>query len=85
MHRWSSGQIIPWETFHAFDLSLGKSEDEIRQRYETTHDHRLTYRGVTAYAGASHWQFTAYKAVMRSSCPSAWTAPWGRCASSTSA
>ena len=52
-----TGQFIPFEVFREFDLSLGQSEEEIRQHYETTQDVRLTYPGVPAIAGASHWQF----------------------------
>src|SRR5512142_2550117 len=47
------GQIIPYETFREFDLSLGQSEEEIKQHYETSADVRLSYQGVSAIAGAS--------------------------------
>jgi glycosyltransferase involved in cell wall biosynthesis len=55
------GSFIPWEVFRDFDLSLGQVEADIRKRYEETQDYRLTYRGVSAQAGASHWQFVGYK------------------------
>ena len=73
-----SGQIVPWETIHAFDLSLGQSEEEIRQRYAVTRDHRLTYRGVSAFAGASHWQFSAYKSVLQQFLPFSMERPMGQ-------
>jgi glycosyltransferase involved in cell wall biosynthesis len=73
-----SGQIIPWETIHAFDLSLGQSEEEIRQRFETSRDHRLTYKGVHAFAGASHWQFTAYKSLLQQFLPFSMDRPMGQ-------
>ena len=56
-----SGDFIAYSTFREFDLSLGQSEDEIRAHYERSTDQKLTYNGLTALAGASHWQFTAYK------------------------
>lgn len=55
------GSFIPWEVFRDFDLSLGQKEDDIHKRYLETADYRLTYRGLSAHAGASHWQFVGYK------------------------
>jgi glycosyltransferase involved in cell wall biosynthesis len=73
-----SGQLVPWETIHAFDLSLGQSEEEIKERYEVTRDHRLTYRGVSAFAGASHWQFSAYKSTLQQFLPFSMDRPMGQ-------
>lgn len=72
------GQFIPWEVFREFDLSLGQSEEEIRQRYETTQDVRLTYRGVQAIVGASHWQFTACKSTLARFLPFEMNRPMGQ-------
>ena len=72
------GQLIPWEIFLEFDLSLGQSEEEIRQRYESTRDVRLIYRGVTAFAGASHWQFTAWKSTLQAFLPFSMDRPMGQ-------
>ena len=58
------GQFIPWETFLEFNLSLGQTEEENRKVYAETSDWRIRYKGVTAMAGASHWQFTAYKSAL---------------------
>jgi glycosyltransferase involved in cell wall biosynthesis len=55
------GQFIPWETFLEFNLSLGQTEEENKKVYAETRDWRISYKGITAIAGASHWQFTAYK------------------------
>lgn len=72
------GKLVPWEVFLEFDLSLGQSLEEIRQHYDTTDDVRLTYQGVTAYAGASHWQFIAYKQVLSSFLPFQMDRPMGQ-------
>jgi len=72
------GQFIPWEEFRAFDMSLGQPEDEVRERYKKTEDIRLTYQGLTAQVGASHWQFLAYKKVMQQFLPFDMERPMGQ-------
>lgn len=72
------GQIIPFEVFREFDLSLGQSEEDIRQHYDTSQDVRLTYKGVPAIAGASHWQFVAYKSVLQPFLPFSMDRPMGQ-------
>lgn len=73
-----SGHFIPFDVFREFDLSLGQSEDEIRRHYDTTQDVRLSYQGVSAIAGASHWQFMAYKSVLQSFLPFNMDRPMGQ-------
>jgi glycosyltransferase involved in cell wall biosynthesis len=72
------GDFIPWKNFLEFDLSLGKLEEEIRSRYESTQDVRLTCRGVQAMAGASHWQFVAFKNVLSRFLPFDMDRPMGQ-------
>lgn len=74
----SEGQLIPWSTFLEFNLSLGAEEAEIRQKYEATRDVRITYRGVTAQVGASHWQFVAKKEVLLKFVPFQMDRPMGQ-------
>lgn len=72
------GRFIRWEDFLEFDLSLGQEEADIRQRYETTEDLRISYHGLPALIGASHWQFVAYKAALQQFLPFSMDRPMGQ-------
>ena len=72
------GQFIPWETFLEFNLSLGQTEEENVKVYAETRDWRVEYKGVTAMAGASHWQFTAYKSTLQQFLPFDMSRPMGQ-------
>jgi glycosyltransferase involved in cell wall biosynthesis len=83
------GQFIPWETFLEFNLSLGQTEEENKKVYAETKDWRITFRperspegaqskDVTAIAGASHWQFTAYKSTLGQFLPFDMDKPMGQ-------
>lgn len=72
------GQFLPWETFWEFNRSLGQDEAENRKIYAETCDWRLEYGGLTAYAGASHWQFVAYKSLLAEFLPFDMDKPMGQ-------
>ena len=72
------GNFISWETFREFDMSLGQKEADVLARYEATHDYRITYKGLTAHIGASHWQFVARKSVLQEFLPFSMDRPMGQ-------
>lgn len=74
----TAGDFIPFETFREFDASLGQSEEEIRAHYENSTDQKISYGGLTALAGASHWQFTAYKKTLAQFLPFEMSRPMGQ-------
>jgi hypothetical protein len=74
----SEQQFIPWETFLEFNLSLGQTEEENRRIFAETSDWVIRYQGITALAGASHWQFTARKSVLQQFVPFDMQKPMGQ-------
>ncbi len=72
------GSFIAWETFLEFNLSLGQTEEENKKVYGETRDWRIVYKNVTALAGASHWQFTAYKSTLGQFLPFDMDKPMGQ-------
>ncbi|NPA26192.1 MAG: glycosyltransferase family 2 protein, partial [Chloroflexi bacterium] len=59
------GPFVSWEAFRDFNVGLGQDEAQVRKDYANLRLLRIRYRGVTAIAGASHWQFLAYKRVLQ--------------------
>ncbi len=72
------GQLIPWELMKAFDMSRGLSEEQARDEYDRTENVRISYNGLSAFAGASHWQFLAYKSTLQRCLPFTMDKPMGQ-------
>ena len=72
------GDFIRWKTFLEFNLSLGQTEKENVKVYAETNDWQVEYKGVKAIAGASHWQFVAYKSTLQQFLPFDMSRPMGQ-------
>jgi glycosyltransferase involved in cell wall biosynthesis len=72
------GEFIGWEDFWSFVRSLGNSEKQAREWFTSSQDTRLTYKGVSAIVGASHWQFTAWKKTLQEFLPFDMSRPMGQ-------
>lgn len=75
--RLERGHFIKPQWIRDFLLSVGRSDDEI-ERDIAQEDVRLTYKGVTTYAGASHWQFLAWKKTLQEFLPIDLSKPLGQ-------
>ena len=72
------GSSSPSRSFANSISAWARAKRKSAQHYETTQDVRLTYQGVPAIAGASHWQFTAYKSVLQHFLPFSMDRPMGQ-------
>lgn len=73
-----TGTFISWEVYRQHVASLGTSEEQARQWYESRQDWRLTYHGVGALIGAAHFQFTARKSTLAKFLPFEMDRPMGQ-------
>lgn len=73
-----NGRYIAWEVYLQHVLSLGTSQDQAREWYESRRDWRVTRHGVSALIGAAHFQFTASKDVLQNFLPFNMDRPMGQ-------
>lgn len=71
------GVIVEEEWIREFLVSLDRSEEEILKDLDIE-DVRITYRDVSAYAGASHWQFLSWKKTLQEFLPIDLSKPMGQ-------
>ena len=72
------GNFIPWEVYREHILSLGVSEEQASEWFESKQEWRLTYKGLPAFVSAAHFQFVAYKSVIQQFLPLEMDRPMGQ-------
>jgi len=72
------GQFMSWEVFKEHNDSLGVEEVTAAQWFDESHDWRMEYRGIVAYAGAAHFQFTSPKRALSPVFPLQMDRPMGQ-------
>jgi glycosyltransferase involved in cell wall biosynthesis len=73
-----SGKLLSWENISSFLLSLGRTEEEIKNEFESNDVSRLIYKGKEAIVGASHWQFLTKKETIKQFLPFDMSRPMGQ-------
>jgi hypothetical protein len=73
-----NGQYVPWEVYREHVASLGTSDEQARQWFESRSDWRITRNGVSALISAAHFQFTARKSTLQECLPFEMDRPMGQ-------
>jgi hypothetical protein len=73
-----NGKFIPWDIFREHILSLGISEAQAREWFDSKSEWRLTYKGVSAFISAAHFQFVTQKSAIQQFLPLEMDRPMGQ-------
>jgi glycosyltransferase involved in cell wall biosynthesis len=62
---YEEGQFLDWECYWEHAQSTGFSKEKAQAEFPKGLDHRLTFRGKTAFVGATHFQFMARTELLK--------------------
>ena len=71
------GKFMAWETYLEHSLSVGAEVEESREWFDSREDLKVTYQGVSVFAGSGHFQFSAYRDVLAEVLPFEMNRPMG--------
>lgn len=72
------GRFLSWEDYWQHSRSLGKTEAEARQHFESRQDTCLLVRGERFFVGAGHFQFVTKKQILQQVLPLPSERPMGQ-------
>jgi glycosyltransferase involved in cell wall biosynthesis len=72
------GQLMTFAEFKDFADTMGYSASKVKNLYESTQDYRMSYKGLTAFAGANHFQFVSWKKILNQFTPFQMDKPLGQ-------
>jgi hypothetical protein len=72
------GKILSWDDYWQHSRSLGAEKTRARTHFESTENVVVTYQGNRYFVGAAHFQFVAFKAVLKNILPIPSTRPMGQ-------
>ena len=72
------GNFIRWEIFRDHVLSLGITEEQALEWFDSRGEWRVTYQGVPALISAAHFQFVTKKNIIQEFLPFSMDRPMGQ-------
>jgi len=73
-----NGQILSFEQFKDFAITMGYTDERIRELYQSSMDYRISYKGLPSFMGANHFQFVCWKKIINQFIPLKMDKPLGQ-------